>query len=79
MNETVALGYTTVANEKQARVLADKLLESGCVACVQWVPIESLYYFKGKKCLEKEIRLTLKFLTRHAPSARKMLGSPPPL
>ena len=73
MSGSIALGYTTVADEKQAKALADQLLESGYVACVQCAVIESLYCFKGKKCLEKEIQLTLKFPIRHAEMLEKYL------
>jgi periplasmic divalent cation tolerance protein len=52
--------HTTCPNLKNARALADGLLEEKLAACVQLFPIESHYIWKGKKTRAKEIKVLIK-------------------
>lgn len=51
---------TTVATRDDARRIADMLLAERLAACVQLLPIESHYVWKGKKMAEGEIMLLAK-------------------
>ncbi len=51
---------TTCPNENEAKELALKLVENKLAACVQLCPISSFYTWKGKTCIDSEIRLTIK-------------------
>ncbi len=51
---------TTVASRDDARRIADMLLTERLAACVQFLPIESHYVWKGEKMAEPEIMLLAK-------------------
>ena len=51
---------TTVASRGDARRIADILLAERLAACVQFLPIESHYVWKGEKMAEPEIMLLAK-------------------
>ena len=51
---------TTVATEAEADTLAQALIEARLAACVQTVPIRSLYRWKGAVEKETETLLTIK-------------------
>ena len=51
---------TTVATRDDARRIADILLTERLAACVQFLPIESHYVWKGEKMAEPEIMLLAK-------------------
>lgn len=54
----VAVVYTTIDNEIDARKIAKKLVEEQLVACVNIIPkIESIYRWKGK--IEEDNELVL--------------------
>lgn len=54
----VAIVYTTIDNEKDARNIANTLVEEQLVACVNIIPkIESIYRWKGK--IEEDSELVL--------------------
>lgn len=46
--EKIVVVNTTVENEKQALALADLIVRSRLAACVQLLPIRSVYRWKGK-------------------------------
>jgi periplasmic divalent cation tolerance protein len=52
--------YTTLGSEKEAKVIARKLLEQKLIACASYAPVTSIYSWKGKLVEEKEWRLLLK-------------------
>lgn len=51
---------TTVASRDDARRIADALLADRLAACVQLLPIESHYVWKGERMAEPEIMLMAK-------------------
>lgn len=52
--------YTTCANKKEARKIADILLKKRLIACANFWPIESRYWWKGKLESGKEYALLVK-------------------
>jgi periplasmic divalent cation tolerance protein len=65
MTETPDTGFvtTTVATKDDARRIADVLLDDRLAACVQLIPIESHYVWKGERIAEPEIMLLAKTRT----------------
>ena len=55
-----AVVLTTVASRDDARTIARRLVESGLAACVQALPIESTYRWKGEVVEEFELLLLVK-------------------
>jgi periplasmic divalent cation tolerance protein len=51
---------TTAGSREDARVVAAKVLSEKLAACVQLLPIESMYTWKGEVAHEEEILLLLK-------------------
>ena len=65
--EFAAIGWTTTPTEKEATELSEKLLDAGLVACAQIsAPMKSHYLWEGKRHIETEYRITLKFLEENA-------------
>ena len=57
----VAVVYTTINNEQEARKIANVLVEEQIVACVNIVPnVESIYRWKGNIEEEREFILIAK-------------------
>jgi periplasmic divalent cation tolerance protein len=57
----ISLIYTTINNEKDAKKIANYLLEEQIVACVNIIPnVHSIYRWKGKIEEEKEFILIAK-------------------
>jgi len=52
--------YTTAGSLKEAENIAKNLVEKRLVACVNYFPIKSVYWWKGKACCEKEYVLLCK-------------------
>lgn len=60
--EDVCIGWTTVANESDAEVLARGLVESGLAACVQIQgPVTSVYMWEDTLENSTEYRIAVKF------------------
>ena len=57
---------TTVAGKRDAQVLAAKIVEGKLSACVQWMPVKSLYRWKGRVESAAEILLICKTKARLA-------------
>ena len=55
---------TTTASEAEANVLARQIVEARLGACVQILPVRSIYRWKGALCSEPEWQLSIK--TRQA-------------
>ena len=51
---------TTVASREDARRIADVLLAERLAACIQLLPIESHYVWKGARMAEPEVMLLIK-------------------
>ncbi|MEI6671815.1 MAG: divalent-cation tolerance protein CutA [bacterium] len=47
--------YSTYPNKKEAKQIANILLDKHLIACANFFPIESIYHRKGKKETAKEI------------------------
>ena len=54
---------TTCADKESAKRLADVLIKARLAACVQLLPIESIYTWKGEVCNENETLLLMKTKT----------------
>ena len=62
-----AIGWTTTGTEKEAKSLAQELVETGLARCAQISgPISSVYTWKDRIETEMEYRITLKFLSSRA-------------
>ena len=55
---------TTTASEAQADAMARQIVEARLGACVQILPVRSIYLWKGALCAEPEWQLSIK--TRQA-------------
>lgn len=55
---------TTTASEAEANALARQIVEERLGACVQILPVKSIYRWKGALCAEPEWQLSIK--TRQA-------------
>lgn len=58
--QEVVLALTTEADAQRAERLAQALLDRHLVACVNLVPIRSLYRWNGEQQLDAEVQLLLK-------------------
>ena len=65
--------YTTVADERQADLLATAAIESRLAACVQAEKISSTYRWQGQLERAAEIRLLLKTTRRAYPLLQQLL------
>jgi periplasmic divalent cation tolerance protein len=52
--------FTTVGDEEQAQHIAREVVQRRLVACAQIEAIESVFYWQGALCQEREFRLLLK-------------------
>ena len=52
--------YTTCANKKEAKKIADILLKKRLIACANFWPVDSRYWWKGKLSSGKEYALLVK-------------------
>ena len=57
--QEICVVYSTVPPDKSAAI-AEKLLGSSLVACVNIVPVRSLYRWKGENCDDSEHLLIIK-------------------
>jgi periplasmic divalent cation tolerance protein len=54
------VAYVTAASESQARRIARRLLQKELVACVNFVPVDSMFLWKGDIQEEEEVLMILK-------------------
>ena len=54
---------STFPNKDSAKAVAELLVESRLAACVQLLPIESIYIWQDKVCDENEVMLLIKSKT----------------
>jgi periplasmic divalent cation tolerance protein len=59
MNEHLVV-YVTATSTAQARRIARRLLQSKLAACVNMVPIESMFLWKGEIQEEEEVLMVIK-------------------
>ncbi len=55
---------TTVGNKMQAAALADAIVRARLAACVQFWPIQSTYWWKGRRETGRELILSCKTTSR---------------
>jgi periplasmic divalent cation tolerance protein len=60
MEDRYAVVLTSCANRQNARLLSAALLEAQLAACVQMLPIESAYIWKGTLHNDDEVLLLIK-------------------
>lgn len=60
MNNEFCVVLTTVASQQEADALAGRLVEQQLAACVQLLPIHSVYRWEGKIQREPEVLLLAK-------------------
>ena len=63
MEHTYSTIMTTCTDRQSAKALAKGLLEERLAACVQILPIESMYVWKGEICNDNEVLLLIKSKT----------------
>lgn len=65
--------HTTIDTEDLARKLASEAVKHRMAACVQIVPIESVYRWQGKLESSREFRCEMKTRADHANALRKLI------
>jgi periplasmic divalent cation tolerance protein len=60
LTASYAVVLTTVKSSEDARQIAEELLSERLAACVQLLPIDSLYTWKGEMVAESEVLLLVK-------------------
>lgn len=70
-----AIIYSTAKNLKEARKIANELLQERIAACVNIFPIESRYRWNGKLCNEKEAGMIIKTIRNRVNDVMKKIKS----
>ena len=52
--------FVTFPNKKEAEKIVNHLIDKKLVACVTMFPVDSFYWWKGKKVKDKEIEAIIK-------------------
>ena len=63
MNTEYSIVFTTCADKESAKAIAMLLVEKRLAACVQMIPIESIYIWEDKICDDSETALLIKSKT----------------
>jgi len=63
MQKEYSIIITTAADKESAKKIARLLVEKKLAACVQLLPIESIYFWQNKICEENETALLIKSRT----------------
>jgi periplasmic divalent cation tolerance protein len=66
--------HTTTDTEELARRIADAAVTQRLAACVQIVPIQSVYRWEGQVESASEFRCELKTSTDHSTALRTLIG-----
>ena len=75
MDAEYGMVLTTVAEPESARRLAENLLEKRLAACVQTLPIQSAYRWKGAIQREPEILMLIKTTSARVPEVEAFIRS----
>lgn len=65
MDPTIVIVITTLGTEARARTMAETLVAERLAACVQIIPIESIYRWEGDLRHDVEYRIEAKTLADH--------------
>ena len=57
---TYGLILTTIGSHAEAKALAEALVTDRLAACVNLIPLESVYRWEGALCCEAEVQLVIK-------------------
>ena len=63
MQTDYSIAITTYPNKEAAKRAAVLLVEQKLAACVQMFPVESVYFWQGEICDDKEVLLFIKSKT----------------
>ena len=61
----ISIVQTTCASKKEAKKIANILIEKKLAACIQISKVESFYMWDKKLCVDKERLLCIKTKTKH--------------
>jgi periplasmic divalent cation tolerance protein len=73
LTTSYAVVLTTVKSPEDARQIAEKLLSERLAACVQMLPIDSLYTWKGEVAADSEVLLLVKTRKELYPELEKAI------
>lgn len=65
--------YTTCKNKKEAEKITRILLKQKLVACVNYFPINSLYWWSSKLVKDKEVGMIIKTLEKNYQKIEKLI------
>jgi periplasmic divalent cation tolerance protein len=65
----------TASSQTEAELLANALVEAKLAACVNLIPIRSVYTWKGEICRDEEWQLVIKTCLKHFPSLEAKICS----
>ena len=57
----------------QAEEIVRTLVEEHYVACVNFYPVQSVYFWKGKVCVDQEVTLTMKVAIHGVEALKKRI------
>jgi periplasmic divalent cation tolerance protein len=60
MSPTYGLILTTIGSQSEAKALAEALVSDRLAACVQLIPVESVYRWEGAVQCEPEVQVVIK-------------------
>lgn len=63
--DTYGVVLVTASSEAEAERIANALVEAKLAACVNFLPIRSVYTWKGEVCRDEEWQLVIKTCLRH--------------
>lgn len=65
--------FTTVAGEAEAEKIADTLIGERLIACANFFPMKSRYWWKGKLEEHSEVMLIMKTVKENYPQVEKRI------
>jgi periplasmic divalent cation tolerance protein len=75
MKEEYCVVCTSFAHEEQSQQLIEALLEQHLAACIQVLPIQSFYRWKGKVNRDQESLVLIKTLARHYQKVQDLIAT----
>jgi periplasmic divalent cation tolerance protein len=70
-----AVVLVTAASQVEAELIANALVEAKLAACVNLMPIRSIYTWKDEICRDEEWQLVIKTCLRHLPNLEAKVRS----